>query len=153
MTTIFSNSLKSQNLFSYGISLPTLVDTQIIGVPVSGINPNLMFVGQTEPPLRGVIKGGYAIGLNDTDYNFEFWMEVRSTGQDLITGAPVSLSFVSGYNDAGTPVREPVLTYTWVTGVSVETSGVFNGQFRIIRASDDKILFVDKILLRRYLTI
>ena len=100
-----------------------------------------------------MLRGGYALGLNDVDYNFEFWMELRSTGQNLITGGTTVLSFTNGFDDEGDIVRDPVFTHTWVTGLSVQTSGVFNGQFRVVRTSDEKIMFLDKFLLRRYPTI
>ena len=101
MTTIFSNSPRSQTLFLYGHQTPSLVETRYVQTSASGIYPERIYTGQTEPPLRLALRGGWRLGLNTTDYGLKFYMDRRAAGVNFVTGGTGILTFISAIDQAG----------------------------------------------------
>jgi len=149
LTTIFSNSPRSQTLFLYGHQTPSLVETRYVQTSASGIYPERIYTGQTEPPLRLALRGGWRLGLNTTDYGLKFYMDRRADGVNFVTGGTGILTFISAIDQAGVyaDAQDPVFTHTWVSG-ETDVSGLYNGQFRVIRKADGAPMFADLFPLR-----
>lgn len=147
--SIFGRGARTCTLMLYGHQMPTLVQPYIVDSSVSGINPELMYVGQTEPSIVRLIRNGYRLGLNDSDYDFEFRARLRGSTSAFATGV-AELSFARS-TEYGAPddALDPVLSYTQTTGFAT-VSGEMLGQMRIIRKGDGAILFNDAFPMRRY---
>ena len=141
MTTIFSKSPRSQSLFTYGISLPTPVELHAMLVPTMGNKLARLYTTQTEPSLQMTLKGGSTMGLNDTDYDYFYNMDLRATGSPIVTGGAVALSFDDN--------EDPVFAYDWIVG-DTSVSGAYNGQFRVVRKADGYSMLQDIFLLWIY---
>lgn len=110
-------------------------------IPTRGNKLARLYTTQTEPSLQMTLKGGSTMGLNDTDYDFYYNMDLRATGAPIVTGGAVALTF--------DPDEDPVFTYDWVVG-DTGVSGAYNGQFRVVRKADDFPMLQDTFLLWIY---
>jgi hypothetical protein len=140
LTTIFSRSARVQPIFHYGHWLPTPLEEAVVCVPVSGINPARIYTKQTEPPLRVVLQGGRYMNLSTGAFDISYYMD-DATGGAIITGGTTALSFTSD--------GDPVFTYDWIVG-DTTASGVYDGQFRVVRKADNKSFFTEIFSLRIY---
>ena len=87
-----------------------------------------------------LVEGG-GLGLNVTGYSYYYNMDERASGDSIVSGGDVGVTF----NDDGDPVFE----YIWAVGDTAAT-GAYNCQFKVVRDSDNAPMFEDIFLIWIY---